>query len=1121
MKKFRILLLMSGFVLLSVQSEGALAAVAGHVQFVHGVVQITTPGGQVRTAQKGDAVNEGDILTSAEDASAQVRMQDGGFIAVRPETRMKFDQFRFSGKEDGEERGFFSLFKGGFRAVTGLIGRINKQNYKITTPSATIGIRGTDHESYEVTPGSAMAQVAPVGAYSKVNTGGTTMTTDQGTINVQPNQMGFAAGMNQAPVVQQLNTNIFTVAPAPAEETKLEKKEEKPAQQAASGGEATGAAGSGTEQTESAQQEPVRDTAVVDATPPAAGVLPAATTPVVAGGAAGTTVSTPVATTVAPPTVLPVDGQTVNLNNQTITTTATGQTTTVTGNMPTYAASNGYGYEVLGVDPATGAWANPFATNLPATSYLLDAGNNLVEVVGQGKISGGVAKDTYVSADGSVYFGRWQGGVVAFTAPAGSNFALGNTSLQWVFSANPPVGYVQTLAGLTNYSLTAATHPTDRFGNVGTLTAATLSADFTNQIVNISLALSFSTADPNFISTQNKAFTVTTPNGIPISGDNIWMGGINGVTCTGVNCDAAGYTADIWARFAANAADKVAIPYNIVGNSTDVVQGVAMVTAATPPLVIPPVASAPFVQTDLAVAVATTETTSVPSPAYTTVNTLIAKPADVNNTLPSPSFTDRFVSNGPATYSLSGAVAAQPVTTIAATGIQFGQYSATSAQYVLGAGNPTSSGRPVYSHWIGGPAVTPVYLPEVLLTTNAAYTFAGGTTPTSTIAGAAATLNSASLSVNFSLQVVNFNLALSVGGTPWSAVTTGAGVPLEIMYFNSAKVGFRATTMARPGWSSALSVMVGTSPASGEVAGQLTGNALNGAILSYALSNFNMANSTVDQVAGVAAFTGTAQNTATPYRIAALSTIDTVIPATGPSQLAPVTMGGYNNSGRVLFDAAGNATQFDTDKSFTNGVGTVTVSPAAGTTVAGLGTDPISGISWGRWVGTVLMTDRVTNTTTSLNANGTSHWITGPVMTGPVALPVSGTYNYVLAGGTAPTDSLGGVGTLNSATLSANFTTQTVNLGVNVTTPNAGNLVASGTNIPIEQKSFFGAATANSPSGGPNVGALTVTCPAGCAGALSGHVGGVFTGAGGLGAGMLYGLQNGSVSVNGVTAFHR
>lgn len=46
--------------------------------------------------------------------------------------------------ETGEtSRAFFRLLKGGFRSVSGLIGKANHEDYRVSTPVATIGIRGT------------------------------------------------------------------------------------------------------------------------------------------------------------------------------------------------------------------------------------------------------------------------------------------------------------------------------------------------------------------------------------------------------------------------------------------------------------------------------------------------------------------------------------------------------------------------------------------------------------------------------------------------------------------------------------------------------------------------------------------------------------------------------------------------------------------------------------------------------------------------------------------------------------------------------------------------------------------------------------------------------------------
>ena len=196
-------------------SPSAQAGIAGHVLFVNGQVQATNSAGQSRDLHKGDAVHESDTVTTGKNASAQIRMRDGGIVAVRPDSQLKFDSFVFMGKEDGTERSFLSLLKGGFRAITGLIGQKNKPNYRIDTVASTIGIRGTDHEVYVVVPGSELAGKVATGTYNKVNVGETVMTTGQGTVNILPNQMGFSAANDQTPSLLPVNLNSFTAVPTP------------------------------------------------------------------------------------------------------------------------------------------------------------------------------------------------------------------------------------------------------------------------------------------------------------------------------------------------------------------------------------------------------------------------------------------------------------------------------------------------------------------------------------------------------------------------------------------------------------------------------------------------------------------------------------------------------------------------------------------------------------------------------------------------------------------------------------------------------------------------------------------------------------------------------------------
>lgn len=224
----KVVLGMAAMLVLLGSSGSVYAAIAGRVQFVHGKVQLTTAAGVTHAIKKGEAVNEGDTLLSSPSASAQIRMEDGGMVAMRPDTRLKIDRFSFDGEQDGTERSFFSLFKGGFRAITGKIGKKNKANYRIITPATTIGIRGTDHETFVVTPDSSMAATTPVGTYNKVNLGETTMTTQKGTLSVLPNQMGFVGDADQMPRLQTINLNIFTVATQPGAQGGRDRQEGKP-----------------------------------------------------------------------------------------------------------------------------------------------------------------------------------------------------------------------------------------------------------------------------------------------------------------------------------------------------------------------------------------------------------------------------------------------------------------------------------------------------------------------------------------------------------------------------------------------------------------------------------------------------------------------------------------------------------------------------------------------------------------------------------------------------------------------------------------------------------------------------------------------------------------------------
>jgi hypothetical protein len=119
-------------------------APAARVDFAIGNVQAIGPNGQARNVGKGTQIEQGETI-STNNGRAQLRFTDGAYVSLQPESEFRIDQYRFDGKQDGNEKGFFSLLKGGLRTITGLVGRNNKNNYQVSTSVATIGIRGTEY----------------------------------------------------------------------------------------------------------------------------------------------------------------------------------------------------------------------------------------------------------------------------------------------------------------------------------------------------------------------------------------------------------------------------------------------------------------------------------------------------------------------------------------------------------------------------------------------------------------------------------------------------------------------------------------------------------------------------------------------------------------------------------------------------------------------------------------------------------------------------------------------------------------------------------------------------------------------------------------------------------------
>ena len=138
----------------------------------------------------------------------QVRFADGGFMALQPNTKFAIENYAFNGQEDGSERAIFKLFRGGVRAISGMIGHVNEDNYQVSTPFATIGIRGTAYEAVAcleactAPDGSALEK----GLHARTTEGTIFVENDAGLLDVGVGQAVFVMDQVSLPVYQNFQT---------------------------------------------------------------------------------------------------------------------------------------------------------------------------------------------------------------------------------------------------------------------------------------------------------------------------------------------------------------------------------------------------------------------------------------------------------------------------------------------------------------------------------------------------------------------------------------------------------------------------------------------------------------------------------------------------------------------------------------------------------------------------------------------------------------------------------------------------------------------------------------------------------------------------------------------------
>lgn len=120
-----------------------LLANIGEVTALQGSADLLRQTKTIKIA-KGLQIQEGDTVDTKNNSKVQIILNDDTVVTIGPHSHYQFDTF----KEGATPEVNMQISRGFFKTVTGKIGKIAPERFKIKTKAATIGIRGTQFMAY-------------------------------------------------------------------------------------------------------------------------------------------------------------------------------------------------------------------------------------------------------------------------------------------------------------------------------------------------------------------------------------------------------------------------------------------------------------------------------------------------------------------------------------------------------------------------------------------------------------------------------------------------------------------------------------------------------------------------------------------------------------------------------------------------------------------------------------------------------------------------------------------------------------------------------------------------------------------------------------------------------------
>lgn len=124
------------------RAQDSAPEVVGEITTLIGQGVIRNASGE-QAAARGQRIRAGDRIETGEGGHVHIRFVDGGLVSVRPLSRLVVEEYSNAGSHSLAAIKF-RLEEGVVRSVTGQWGEASRDRFRLNTPIAAIGVKGTD-----------------------------------------------------------------------------------------------------------------------------------------------------------------------------------------------------------------------------------------------------------------------------------------------------------------------------------------------------------------------------------------------------------------------------------------------------------------------------------------------------------------------------------------------------------------------------------------------------------------------------------------------------------------------------------------------------------------------------------------------------------------------------------------------------------------------------------------------------------------------------------------------------------------------------------------------------------------------------------------------------------------